>query len=137
MSESIFTKIIKREIPAHVLYEDEHCIVILDKFPATKGQSLVIPKKETDYVFDLDEEIYTHIFNIAKKIARASDVALETVRTCLVVEGFEVPHVHIKLYPMQSAEKPLGEILPLGKEASDEELAIVATQLVAAIDAQE
>ena len=134
MSESIFTKIIKQEIPAHLLYEDEHCVVILDKFPSVKGQSLVIPKKETDYAFDLDDDTYLHLFKTAKMIAKASDKALNAERTCLVVEGFDVPHVHIKIYPMQDTKKALGEILPLGEEASDEELAVVATQLIAAID---
>jgi len=134
MSTSIFTKIINREISAHFLYEDEHCIVILDKFPGVKGQSLVIPKKHIDYVFDLDDDTYIHLFKTAKLIAKASDKALNAERTCLVVEGFDVPHVHIKIYPMQDTKKALGEILPHGVEASDEDLAVVATQLIAAID---
>ena len=131
---SIFTKIIKREIPAHFIYEDDTCVVILDKFPTTKGQSLVIPKQETDYAFDLDDDIYSHIFLVAKKIAKASDKALNVTRTCLVVEGLDVPHVHIKVYPMQDTKKALGTLLPTGEEASDEELKIVATQIIAAIE---
>jgi len=134
MSASIFTKIIKREIPSHFIYEDDHCIAILDKFPATKGQSLVIPKEEIDYAFDLDDDTYLHLFKTAKMIAQASDKAFNAERTCLVVEGFDVPHVHIKIYPMQDTQKALGSIMPEGVEASDEELAIVATQLIAAID---
>ena len=134
MTQSIFAKIIKREIPAHFIYENEQCVVILDKFPAVKGQSLVIPKKDTDYAFDLDDETYVHIFKIAKMIARASDKALGAERTCLVVEGFDVPHVHIKMYPMQDTKKALGEILPTGVEATDEDLAVVATQIMAALD---
>lgn len=134
MSETIFTKIINRDIPGHFVYEDEHCVAILDKFPAVKGQSLVIPKKEIDYAFDLDDDTYIHLFKIAKMIGRASDNAFNAQRTCLVVEGFDVPHVHIKIYPMQDTEKALGEILPTGEEAADEELAIAATQLIAAID---
>jgi histidine triad (HIT) family protein len=136
MSVSIFTKIINREIPAHVVYEDEHCIAILDKFPAIKGQSLVIPKKEVDYAFDLDDDTYLHLFKTAKLVAKASDKAFNAVRTCLVVEGFEVPHVHIKIYPMVDTKAALGEILPHGREASDEELAVVATQLMAALEAK-
>lgn len=131
---SIFTKIINREVPAHFVYEDELCVVILDKFPAVRGQSLVIPKKDEDYVFDLNDEIYQHVFSVAKKIAKASDTAFGTARTCLVVEGFEVPHVHVKLYPMQGGDTSLGEKLSRGTEASDEELAIIATQLQAAIE---
>lgn len=131
---SIFTKIIKREIPAHFVYEDDHCVVILDKFPAVKGQSLVIPKKEIDYAFDLDDDTYLHLFQVAKRVGRACDRALDAQRTCLVVEGFDVPHVHIKIYPMQDTKTALGAIMPAGVEASDEELAVVATQIQAAID---
>ena len=134
MSSTVFTKIIKKELPAHFLYEDEHCIAILDRNPAVKGQSLVIPKHEIDYAFDLDDDTYLHLFKTAKRIATASDKALGAVRTCLVVEGFDVPHVHIKIYPLQESDKPLGEKIALGKEASDEELKIVATQIIAAIE---
>lgn len=134
---SIFTKIINREIPGHFIYEDEFCVAILDKFPAVKGQSLVIPKKDIDYAFDLDDDSYIHLFKIAKRIAKASDKALNAVRTCLVVEGFDVPHVHIKIYPMQNTEEALGAIMPKGKEASDEELSIVATQIIAALETEE
>ena len=137
MSESIFTKIINREIPGHIVYEDDHCVVILDKFPAVVGQSLVIPKKEIDYAFDLDDDSFIHLFQIAKKIGTASDKAFDAERTCLVVEGFDVPHVHIKIYPMQDTSKALGEIMPSGKEEADDVLAVVATQLTAAIDALE
>ncbi len=131
---SIFTKIINREIPGHFIYEDEFCVAILDKFPAVKGQSLVIPKKDIDYAFDLDDDSYIHLFKVAKKVAKASDRALGASRTCLVVEGFDVPHVHIKIYPMQDMEKALGAIMAEGKEASDEELSVVATQIQAALE---
>ena len=131
---SIFTKIINREIPGHFIYEDEFCVAIMDKFPAVKGQSLVIPKKDIDYAFDLDDDSYIHLFKIAKKIAKASDKALDAVRTCLVVEGFDVPHVHIKIYPMQNTEKALGAIMHEGSEASDSELSAIATQITAALE---
>ncbi len=134
MAASIFTKIINREIPGHFIYEDEHCVAILDKFPSIKGQTLVIPKKEVDYAFDLDDDTYVHLFKTAKKIAKALDTAFAAERTCLVVEGFEVPHVHIKIYPMQDTKRALGDILPSGEEASDEDLAVIATQIIAALD---
>lgn len=134
MANSIFTKIIKRDIPAHFVYEDEHCVAILDRFPAVKGQTLVIPKKEIDYAFDLDDDTYLHLFKTAKLVAKASDKAFNAARTCLVVEGFDVPHVHIKIYPLADTSVALGAILPTGQEASDAELTIVATQLLAAID---
>ncbi len=131
---SIFTKIIKREVPAHFIYEDDLCIAILDKNPAVKGQSVIIPKKDVDYAFDLDDDTYLHLFQVAKKVGKASDKALNAERTCLVVEGFEVPHVHIKIYPMQNTEKALSMIMSEGMEATDEELAVVATQIQAAME---
>lgn len=126
---TIFTKIINRELPAHFLYEDEHCVAILDRFPAVPGQTVVIPKKEVDYAFDLDDETYLHLFSIAKKVGSALDATLSPMRTCLVVEGFEVPHVHIKIYPMPSQQKALGAVMHEGREASDEELAAVAKRI--------
>jgi histidine triad (HIT) family protein len=135
MSESIFTKIINREIPAHFIYEDDDCVAILDKFPAVKGQSLVIPKQEIDYAFDLDDDTYLHLFQVAKKIGQASDKALNAERTCLAVEGFEVPHVHIRIYPMQDTKTALGQIMQDVAEASDEDLAVIATQIQAALEA--
>lgn len=126
VEKSIFSKIIDRELPAHFLYEDDICVAILDIFPAVTGQSIIIPKKAIDYVFSLDTDTYNHIFMVAQKVAIASDQALQTERTCLVVEGFEVPHVHIKLYPVPDTSTPLGEIMPNGQAVSDTELADTA-----------
>lgn len=134
MSESIFTKIVNREIPAEIIYEDDHCIAIMDRFPMVKGQSLVIPKEEIGYAFDLDDDTYLHLFKVAKKIATASDKAFAAERTCLVVEGFDVPHVHIKIYPLQDADRPLASKIGMGDELTDEELSIVGTQVIAALE---
>ncbi len=97
--DCVFCKIVNKKIPAEVIYEDDKCLVIPDKFPATKGQSLVITKKHEDYIMNLDSKVYQHIFNVARKISLAIDKAFDTERTCIVVEGFEVPHVHIRLHP--------------------------------------
>lgn len=129
MSDSIFSKIIRREIPAQFVYEDDTCVVIMDKFPTVKGQTLVIPKKEVDYIFDIDDETYLHLLKVAKKVALASDKAFKTVRTCLAVEGFEVPHAHIKLYPMTDTSRGLGPFLSGGEMASDEELSKQAEEI--------
>ncbi len=125
---TIYTKIINREVPAQFIYEDDICVVFMDKFPSVSGQSLVVPKREVDYVFDTTDEEYQHLMKIAKKVAVASDAALGTDRTCLVVEGFQVPHVHIKLYPIKILEeKPrLSAITATYNEESDAELARVA-----------
>lgn len=129
---TIFTKIIDREIPGHFVYEDEICVVLMDKFPAVPGQTLVIPKQEADYLFDLPSETYDHLFAITKKVAQASDKAFNTIRTCLVVEGFEVPHVHLRLYPMTVAES-LGLTMIKQHEATDEVLATQAKQIAKAL----
>ena len=101
MSSTVFTKIIKKELPAHFLYEDEHCIAILDRNPAVKGQSLVIPKHEIDYAFDLDDDVLTGLILYTKKIAKKLDGFFEDVgRTAMVFEGFGVDHIHAKLFPM-------------------------------------
>ncbi|HMA78578.1 MAG TPA: HIT family protein [Candidatus Paceibacterota bacterium] len=128
MSETIFTKIINGDIPGHFIYEDDTCVAILDAFPAVRGQSLVIPKQPEPYVFALPEDVYQHLFLVAKRISTVLDTELDTVRTCLVVEGFEVPHTHIKLYPMRE-ETPLGAIMQQQTEANQAELATLAQTL--------
>lgn len=130
---TIFTKIINREIPGHLVYEDDVCVVLMDKFPAVPGQTLVIPRQEAEYLFDLPQETYDHLFAVAKKVAKASDEAFATLRTCLVVEGFEVPHVHLRLYPMTKAES-LGRTMIQQAEAADEDLAKQAEQIKAAME---
>lgn len=130
---TIFSKIIAREIPAQFVYEDDICIVLMDKFPSVQGQTLVISKKEVDYIFDLPDEDYAHLFKVAKKIAQASDQAFDVKRTCLVVEGFEVPHVHIKLYPVPNTTENLGSIITNVSEKSDEELQVLADKIKAAL----
>lgn len=132
MSETIFTKIINREIPGHFVYEDDTCVAILDKFPAVAGQTLVIPKQQIDYAFALDVATYQHLSTIAQRVARALDTVFQTERTCMVVEGFEVPHAHIKLYPVLDTT-PLGKVLPHTTEADDGTLAAQAEKIIAAL----
>lgn len=123
--KTIFQKIIDGEIPSVKIYEDDICIAIMDKYPESVGKCLVIPKEPIDYVFDLSDETYMHIMKITKQVVGAVDKALKPYRTCMVVEGFEVPHAHIKIYPMYSAEL----IYSGGKESSDEELETVAEKI--------
>lgn len=130
---TIFTKIINREIPGQFVYEDDVCVVLMDKFPAVPGQTLVIPKQEVDYLFDLDDETYHHLFTVAKKVAKASDKAFNTTRTCIAVEGFEVPHVHIRVYPFVTKEKGLGATMTEVKEMSDADLAKNADKIKASL----
>jgi histidine triad (HIT) family protein len=99
---SIFTKIINREIPAHILAEDERFISILDVSPLVVGHALVIPKQEIDYIFDLDDDTIAAMNVFAKKVARAIKKAVPCKRIGVAVIGLEVPHVHVHLVPMNS-----------------------------------
>lgn len=130
MSDTIFTKIIKREIPAEIIYEDEHVIIIPDKFPSMDGQTLVITKRQVPYIFDLDDVEYRALMDAAKRIALALDRAFGTIRTCAVIEGFEVPHVHIRLYPCKTPTLTLSP----RREASDEEMKTVAEKVRTALN---
>ena len=106
MDDCIFCKFSKGEIKPITVYEDDKCIVFLDKFPLTPGQTLVVGKKHIDNVFDLPDENYTHIFKVAKRIVKASDKAFDTIRTWLLVQGMQVAHNHIKILPIYDGEYP-------------------------------
>lgn len=97
---SIFTKIVQGEIPCYKIAEDENCFAFLDIFPLKKGHVLVIPKKEVDYLFDLDEETYNGLWAFAKRVSAALEKAIECKRIGLAVLGMEVPHAHIHLVPL-------------------------------------
>lgn len=99
---TIFTKIVKGEIPAFKVAEDENYLAFLDIFPVAKGHVLVIPKKEVDYLFDLDDEIYAGLQLFAKKVASGIKKAFPCEKVGVLVLGLEVPHAHIHLVPMQN-----------------------------------
>jgi histidine triad (HIT) family protein len=126
---TIFSQIINRELPGFFVYEDELCVVIMDKYPAVVGQTMVILRREAPYLFDLSDEEYQHLFAVAKKVAKASDQVFEVDRSCIVVEGFEVPHVHIKVYPMPSTATNLGNVMCERVRAHDEDLADYAKRI--------
>lgn len=99
---SIFTRIVHGEIPAYKVAEDENFLAFLDISPLTKGHTLVIPKKEVDYLFEMDDATYTGLHLFAKKVAAALKKAVPCVRIGSLVLGLDVPHAHIHLVPMQS-----------------------------------
>ena len=102
MSDSIFTKIIKGEIPCYKIAEDDRFIAFLDVFPIKKGHTLVVPKAQIDYLFDLDDSLLSDLMIFAKKVARKMERAISCERIGIAVIGLEVPHAHIHLVPLNT-----------------------------------
>jgi len=100
MEPSIFTKIVRGEIPAYKIAEDDRYLAFLDVFPTTKGHTLVIPKQQIDYLFDLEDELYLGLMAFAKKVAAAVEKAVPCKRIGVAVVGLEVPHAHVHLIPL-------------------------------------
>ncbi|RLD21193.1 MAG: HIT family protein [Bacteroidetes bacterium] len=101
---SIFTKIVNREIPAHIVAEDEDHLAFLDINPLVMGHCLVIPKQETDYIYDLSDEALSKINLFAKKVAQAIEKTVSCDRVGIAVIGLEVPHAHIHLIPINTMD---------------------------------
>lgn len=99
---SIFSKIAVGEIPSFKVAENEYCFAFLDIQPLVKGHVLVIPKKEVDYIFDVDEKLYSELWKFAKHVASAMKNVIECKRIGIAVIGLEVPHAHIHLIPLHS-----------------------------------
>ena len=98
---TIFTRIVRGEIPRYKVAEDERFFAFLDINPLTKGHTLVVPKQETDYLFDLDDRTLADMIVFAKRIARKLKEKIECKKVAVVVLGLEVPHAHIHLIPIQ------------------------------------
>ena len=99
---SIFSKIVAGEIPCYKVAENEHFLAFLDIFPLKKGHILIIPKKEVDYIFDLDSDTYSGLMNFAKNVAIAIKKVVPCNRIGISVVGLEVPHAHVHLIPINS-----------------------------------
>ena len=97
---SIFTRIINGEIPSYTIAEDAYSYAFLDINPNAIGHTLCVPKQEVDKLFDLDEEIYLHLMEFAKRIAGALEQAVPCKRVGMAVVGLEVPHAHVHLIPI-------------------------------------
>ena len=123
---SIFSKIIAGEIPCHKIAETEQFFAFLDVFPCAIGHTLVVPKQETDYLFDLNDELYSGLMAFAKQIEPAIRQAVPCKRVGVAVIGLEVPHAHIHLIPMNSmSDMNFNNKLKL----SQEELAKTASKI--------
>lgn len=101
MEDSIFTRIIKGEIPCHKIYEDDQVIAFLDVHPLAPGHTLVVPKQQIDHIWDLDDATYGYLWSVAKRLGAHMKDTLSPARVGVTVEGFGVPHVHIHLIPIE------------------------------------
>ena len=101
---SIFSRIVSGEIPSYKVAEDKDHLAFLDVFPLVKGHCLVIPKKETDYIFDIQSSEYTALMSFTRRVASALKQTIPCKRISLHVIGLEVPHAHIHLIPINSME---------------------------------
>ncbi|MDD2288271.1 MAG: HIT family protein [Bacteroidales bacterium] len=99
---SIFSKIAKGEIPSYKIAETENCFAFLDISPIAKGHTLVIPKQEIDYIFDVEDDLLSELNIFAKKVAKAIQKAYPCPKVGIAVVGLEVPHAHIHLVPLNS-----------------------------------
>jgi histidine triad (HIT) family protein len=124
---SIFTKIVNGEIPCHKIAETENFLAFLDVMPLAIGHTLVIPKKEINYIFDLEPNLYADLWVFASQVAKAVEKAIPCKRIGIAVIGLEVPHAHIHLLPLNTVgdinfERPKMRI-------SQEELAEIAEKI--------
>lgn len=119
---SIFSKIVSGEIPSYKIAENENYLAFLDVFPLKKGHVLVIPKKEVDYIFDLDDVTYNGLMSFSKSVASAIKKAIPCNRIAMSVIGLEVPHAHVHLIPMNTMNDVnfSNEKLKLSKEEFEE-----------------
>jgi len=123
---TIFTKIIAGEIPAHKILEDERYLAFLDLRPVNPGHTLVIPKQEIDYIFDIDDELLRGLMTFSKKVARAIGKAFPCKKVGIMVAGIEVPHAHVHLIPINS----VGDLnFARAKASTPEELAAAAQRI--------
>ena len=129
---SIFSRIIAGEIPCYKVAEDDNYFAFLDINPITKGHTLVVPKHEVDYLFNLDDDEYKGLMLFPKKVAKALEKAIECKRVAVAVLGLEVPHAHIHLIPIQT-EKDMDffrEKLSLPAQEMND----IATRIAAAME---
>jgi histidine triad (HIT) family protein len=129
---SIFTRILNGEIPAHLIAEDERYFAFLDVFPLVEGHTLIIPRHETDYLFDLDPDLLGGLLQFARPIAHAIKKACPCRKVGVSVVGLEVPHAHMHLIPINAVDDMNFSRAKL--KPSSEELAGVASRIRTALN---
>lgn len=127
---SIFSKIVAGDIPCYKVAEDENYLAFLDVFPLKKGHTLVIPKKEVDYIFDLDSETYQGLMLFAKRVVAAMKTSVPCKRISMHVIGLEVPHAHVHLIPINTMSDCdfKQEKLTFSKEEFEETARLIAAR---------
>lgn len=131
---SIFSKIINGEIPSYKVAESDQYYAFLDINPLAPGHTLVIPKQEVDYIFDLDEATYAGLFAFAKEVGRAIESVTPCKRLGVVIYGLDVPHAHIHLIPLQGTGNEINFSNPKVK-LSKEEFSAIAAKILTAFQA--
>lgn len=130
---SIFTKIVSGELPAYKIAEDENYLAFLDINPNAKGHTLCIPKKETDKVFDLEEDEYLGLMKFSRRIAKALEKAVPCKRVGVAIIGLEVPHVHVHLIPLNEMEDiRFTQKVRLTNEEFEETVEVIRSELLKA-----
>lgn len=129
---TIFTKIIEGEIPCHKVAETDEHIAFLDINPIAEGHTLVVPKQEVDYFFDLPDELMQSTMEFSQAIAQAIDEVLNPLRTGVIVQGLEVPHAHVHLIPLYKTN----QVMALGHNVSvsDERMKELAGKIASKVE---
>jgi histidine triad (HIT) family protein len=129
---SLFTKIINREVPGRIVYEDDVCVAFLTIEPLSPGHTLVVPRAEVDHWIDLDADTLSHLMSVAQLVGHAIKEAYEPTKIGMMIAGLEVPHVHIHVTQMNEVNDL--DFALANKRATDAELDAAASALQAAID---
>ena len=128
---SIFSKIVAGEIPCYRVAETDHCLAFLDVNPIARGHVLCIPKQEVDYIFDLDDELFTELHLFARRVARGLKKVCPCIKVGEAVVGIDVPHAHIHLVPLN---KPGDLNFSAHVSMTPEEMSALAAQIAAAVE---
>jgi histidine triad (HIT) family protein len=128
MSDSIFTKIINGELPCHKVYEDDKTLAFLDIHPKQPGHTLIVPKRQVEFVWDLDDEDYQAVMATTKKVALRIRAILDKPYVGELIVGNDIPHAHIHVYPFANTEE--SRSMPdLSAEPDHKSLAVMAEKL--------
>jgi histidine triad (HIT) family protein len=126
MEDSIFTKIIRGEIPSHKVYEDEKTFAFLDIHPAAEGHVLVIPKKQVEFIWDLEDEDYQALMKSVKQVGRRLREVMGKKYVGTIVVGTDVPHAHVHVVPFETAENIKAVVSMVGRDQIEPDHAALA-----------